>query len=216
MSVKSLRVLLVDDHVLVRAGIRHVIELYSDIRVVGEADSIDGAVDAAIILNPDVILMDVRLKDGSGVDASRKILATQPRANILFLTFLEYEDTVPIAISIGARGVISKTIHPSELIRAIQAVALGHSLFHSHCDPELRPSEIGSVSLSRRTYHITPQESRVLALLANGKTNKEIALLLNLSDKTIKNYVSSLFCKLHVTRRTQAAAFYFAQPRHRE
>jgi two-component system, NarL family, response regulator DevR len=207
---KPIRLLLVDDHQVVRVGLRTLLHNNQGITVIGEAASKAAAVREATRLKPDVILMDVRLPDGSGVEATREILAMHPTTRVLFLTSFAEDDSILAAVLAGAQGYVLKNIDSNELIRSIRAVSKGQSLL----DPlaikramswiKAGPDQESPV----RKKSLAPQEERVLALVAEGLTNKEIAVALQLSDKTVKNYLSNVFEKLHISRRAQAASFF--------
>lgn len=202
-----LRLLLVDDHEIVRAGLRTVLAA-PGLEVVGEAATVSEAIDAAQRLKPDMVLMDIRLPDGSGVEACRKIRAAQPRTKVLFLTAFEDEDALLATVFANADGYLLKEIGNGNLVRAIFAAASGLSVLdpvskrrileRAHARAQASPHAGGS--------ELSAQEHRVLALVAEGKTNKEIALAMHLSPKTVKNYLSHVFQKLHVTHRSEAAA----------
>ncbi len=199
-----------DDHAVVRVGLRTVLGVAPNIRVVGEAATKETAVREALRVKPDVVLMDVRLPGGSGVEACREILSASPRTRVLFLTSFSDEDTVLAAILSGAHGYILKDIATQSLIEAVRTVAAGHSLL----DPDVTAQALKWLrTLSRpiprsKLDVLSPQEQRILPLIAEGKTNKEIAVSLSLSDKTIKNYIANMYQKLHITRRTEAAALF--------
>ena len=206
---KLIRLLLVDDHEVVRVGLRTVLHNNQGIAVVGEAASKAAAVRAVNRLKPDIVLMDVRLPDGSGVEASREILARHPTTRLIFLTSYANDDSSLAAVRAGAHGYVIKDIDSVLLVRSILGVSNGQSMF----DPVLtRRALSGSVGLARahpaREQSLAPQEERILALLAEGLTNKEIAVALQLSDKTVKNYIANMFQKLHISRRAQAAAYF--------
>jgi two-component system, NarL family, response regulator DevR len=211
-STKSapIRLLLVDDHEVVRVGLRTVLHHNQGITIVGEAGSKAQAAKAATRLHPDVILMDVRLPDGSGVEACREILAEHPTTRVIFLTSYADDDSVLAAVMAGASGYVLKEIDSAALIRAIRTVSTGRSIL----DPTVRQraldwiKAVPTVDGCVRSASLSPQEERVLALVAEGLTNKEIATALNLSDKTVKNYLANMFQKLHISRRAQAAAFF--------
>ncbi len=204
-----IRVLLVDDHEVVRVGLRSVLSQHHGLVVVGEAATMAGATATAGKLKPDVILMDVRLPDGSGVDACREILAVSPDVRVLFLTSYADDDSVLTAVLAGARGYVLKELDSASLIRAIHAVAEGRSILDpAVTDRALRWLRGFATGADRSDNKLSSQEERVLALVAEGKTNKEIASDLDLSDKTVKNYLASVFQKLRITRRAQAAAFF--------
>jgi DNA-binding NarL/FixJ family response regulator len=204
-----IRVVLVDDHEVVRVGLRSVLGQHRGIVVVGESATIADATLKASKLKPDVILMDVRLPDGSGVDACREILGVHPDIRVIFLTSYADDDSVLAAVMAGARGYVLKEIDSASLIRAIHAVAEGRSILDpAVTDRALRWLRGFANGTDRPDDKLSVQEERVLALVADGKTNKEIAAEMDLSDKTVKNYLASVFQKLRITRRAQAAAFF--------
>ncbi len=209
-AVKTIRLLLVDDHEVVRVGLRTVLSQHPGIKIVGEAATMAEAVRQGLALKPDVILMDARLPDGSGVEACRDILASRPECRVIFLTSYADDQSVLAAVLAGAHGYVLKEIDSSTLIRAIQSVAEGQSIL----DPSVTNRAIAwlkglqSDRAGIREETLSPQEERVLALVAEGKTNKEIAAALSLSDKTVKNYLANIFQKLHISRRAQAAAIF--------
>lgn len=211
-----IRLLLVDDHEMVRVGLRTLLSKTKTIQVVGEAGTAVSAVKEAVHLKPDVVLMDLRLPDGSGVDACREIRAACAATNVLFLTSYSEDDAVLASVVAGASGYLLKEIGTEALIRAIESVATGQSIL----DPAVtrsvleRMKSIANLDESASDVHkdksepLSPQERRVLALVAEGKTNKEIATVLELSDKTVKNYLSNIFQKLHVSSRAHAATIF--------
>jgi DNA-binding NarL/FixJ family response regulator len=209
-KIKPIRLLLVDDHQVVRVGLRTVLHNNQGITVVGEAGSRADAVRAIKRFNPDIVLMDVRLPDGSGVEAAREILAQHPTTRIIFLTSYADDDSVLAAVLAGANGYVLKDIDVSLLIRSIRTVANGQSLLSPALTQralnwiKAGPVQTGPV----RERSLAPQEERVLALVAEGLTNKEIAAAMQLSDKTVKNYLANMFQKLHISRRAQAATFF--------
>src|SRR5262249_19221210 len=168
------------------------------------------AISAATRLKPTVALLDIRLPDGSGIDAAREILSSCPRTNVAFLTSYADDDSVLAAVLSGAQGYILKDIGSENLVRGVRTVASGKPLL----DPRLtNQTRTWVKSLSRYDQlssipSISPQEQRLLPLIAEGHTNKEIAEAMHLSEKTVKNYLANLFSKLHISRRSQAAAFY--------
>lgn len=206
----AIRLLLVDDHEVVRVGLRTLLERGGRIQVVGEADTMASAVAEALRLRPHIVLMDVRLPDGSGAEACREIRSACPDIRVLFLTSFADKEAVLAAVFGGADGYLLKEIHGSELVHAIQTVAGGKSILDPGVTgPMLAQLRSAPQSLSNgKGDPLSAQEERVLALVAEGKTNKEIAVALDLSDKTIKNYLRHVFQKLQLTRRSQAAAFY--------
>jgi DNA-binding NarL/FixJ family response regulator len=201
---------MVDDHKVVRLGLRTLLQHYPDIQVAGEAGTVAEAVARASELKPDLVLMDVRLPDGNGFEACRQIRRSLPEVRVLFLTSFADEEIVIESIDAGADGYLLKEIDEPTLVRAIRDVARGQSIL----DPAitrrvLERARTPSITTARdRWDSLSPQERRVLALVAQGKTNKEIAMDLSLSDKTVKNYLSNALEKLGMTRRSQAAAFF--------
>ncbi len=212
MSVKSkpIRLLLVDDHQVVLVGLRTVLHNRQGITVVGEAVSKADAVRMAKRLKPDIILMDVRLPDGSGVEACRDILAKHPTMRVIFLTSFADDEFSQAAVLAGAQGYVLKNIDSDLLIRSIRDVFNGQSLLSPALTQRAlaRLKAVPDQADPVRTQPLAPQEERVLALVAEGLTNKEIGAALQLSDKTVKNYLSNMFQKLHITRRAQAATFF--------
>lgn len=211
---KAIRLLLVDDHEMVRIGLRTLLGKVKTIQVVGEAGTAADALTEAVRLKPDVVLMDLRLPDGSGIDACREIRAACAATKVLFLTSYSEEDVVLASVVAGASGYLLKEIGGEALIRAIESVAAGQSIL----DPAVTQRVLARMqSLTTQAAKVkkkeeeeeeqlSRQEQRVLALVAEGKTNKEIAAALDLSDKTVKNYLCNIFQKLRVSRRAQAAA----------
>lgn len=183
--------------------------------VAGEAVTLAEAVRQTQKLKPDVILMDVRLPDGSGIDACREILAARPDSRVVFLTSYSDDDSVLAAVLAGAHGYVLKEIDSRALIQALYTVAGGQSIL----DPAVTARALCWVRSLRQGEQIagperlSAQEERVLALVSEGKTNKEIGVALGLSDKTVKNYLANVFQKLRITRRAQAAAFFLKRRR---
>jgi two-component system response regulator DevR len=210
VKTKPIRLLLVDDHEVVRVGLRTVLHNHHGITVVGEAVSKAAAVRAVKRLRPDIVLMDVRLPDGSGVEACRDILASHPTTRIIFLTSYANDESVLAAVLAGAQGYVLKDSNSSRLIRSIRAVSNGQSILNPALTQRALnwmkawPDQNGAV----RGQSLSPQEERVLALVAEGLTNKEIATTMQLSDKTIKNCLANMLQKLHISRRAQAATFF--------
>jgi DNA-binding NarL/FixJ family response regulator len=205
---RPVRVLLVDDHEIVRVGLRAIFA-QAGIEVVGEASTAAEAIEEAARLDPDVVLMDVRLPDGSGVTACREIRAANPRVSVLFLTAFADDGALLATAFATAGGYLPKEIGAANLIQAVKSVASGLSV--------LDPSVVHRIMEGLRTLGgtsasdtdgelLSKQERRVLALVAEGKTNKEIAAELGLSPKTVKNYLSTVFEKLQVNRRSAAVA----------
>lgn len=209
-QVQPIRVLLVDDHEVIRVGLRTVLAQNQGITVVGEAGTMTDAILQTQKLKPDVVLMDVRLPDGSGVDACREILGALPDTRVIFLTSYADDDSVLAAVLAGAHGYVLKEIDSPGLLEAIRSVAKGQSILDSTVtERALRWLRgVHDLPAPPGTDQLSSQEERVVALVAEGKTNKEIAVALGLSDKTVKNYLANVFQKLRITRRAQAAAFF--------
>lgn len=207
---RSISVVIVDDHEVVREGLRAMLSRHNDISVVGEAGTMKGAVVESCRLKPDVVLMDVRLSDGSGVEACRVIRDSCPATRVLFLSSYEDDEAVLAAVFGGASGYLLKQITAEGLMLAIRAVAQGQSIL----DPAITQPVLTRMRLQKeqalepQRTTLSVQQQRVLALIAEGKTNKEIGSSLELSDKTVKNYVRFIFQKMKVTRRGQAAAMF--------
>jgi two-component system response regulator DevR len=197
--VNRIRVLVVDDHEMVRAGLRALLSSRAGIEIVGEAADPDQALASSLALRPDVVLMDLRLRDRSGIDACREIRSACPATRVLFLTSYAEEQAHVAAILAGAAGYLLKDIAHEALVEAIRAVAAGEPVN----EPEIRAHAADRL---RHDSTLSRQEYRVLALVVDGKTNREIGAELQLSEKTVRNYLSNAFQKLGVSRRSQAAA----------
>jgi two-component system response regulator DevR len=209
-EARPIRLLVVDDHKVVRVGLRTLLGGTERIHVVGEAETMATAITEAARLKPDVVLMDIRLPDGSGIEACREIRAARPEARVLFLTSFVDDDAVMATIFAGADGYLLKEIDEDALIRAIETVAEGRSILDSAVTQRMlaKMKAHSAPPAESRSESLSSQEQKVLALVAEGQTNKEIAASLGLSDKTVRNYLSNIFQKLQVSRRSQAAAFY--------
>lgn len=211
-KTKPIRVVLVDDSALVRQGIKAVLTAQAPtppITVIGEASNVAEAIATASQLKPDVVLLDIRLPDGSGFDACKEILKRHPETRILVLTSFTNDSFIYDAITSGAQGYLMKEIDPQGLVQAIHDIAAGKSILSPDVMAGvMRVVRGGSPNEDRSLASLSAQERRVLALVAEGKTNKEIGLSLGLSDNTVKNYLVSVFDKLGVKRRSQAAALY--------
>jgi two-component system, NarL family, response regulator DevR len=204
-----LRVMLVDDHEVVRGGIRALLEAADDIVVCAEAASAREAVDLAERALPDVVVMDVKLEDGSGIEATRDIRARRPQTQVLMLTSFADDEALFASIMAGAAGYILKQIKGGDLVRAIHTVGRGESLL----DPAVTAGVLDRLRSGKLTVkdeklaRLSPQEERILSLIAAGRTNRQIGEELHLAEKTVKNYVSSVLTKLEVARRAEAAAY---------
>jgi len=208
-SRTPLRVLVVDDSEVVRMGLRALLGAEPSLAIVAEAHDVASAVETAARHRPDVVLLDIRLPDGTGFDACRRILEHAPATRMLVLTSVADEDVVDNAIRAGAHGYLLKEVHGRALVQAIHDVAAGKSIL----DPAITARVLALLRSSAPSAHdtlarLSAQERRVLALIAEGKTNKEAAQEMALTEKTVKNYLSNIFEKLHVSRRAEAAALY--------
>ena len=200
--------LLVDDHEVVRMGLRSLLEQTEDIRVAAEAGTAAEALAQARAVHPDVALLDVRLPDGDGVEVCRTLRDELPGTRVLMLTSYADDEALFSAIMAGASGYLLKQVRGRALVDAIHAVANGQSLL----DPAMTQTVLERLrSPARgndRFTELTDQERTILDLVAQGKTNREIGAQLYLSDKTVKHYVSNILSKLQLTRRSEAAAFW--------
>jgi two-component system response regulator DevR len=204
----EVKVMLVDDHEIVRMGIRTLLERREGFTVVGEAGTASEAVAIARQTEPDVIVMDIRLPDGNGVEATREIRGERPATKVIMLTSYADDEAIYGSIMAGASGYLLKQTRGQSLGEAIERVARGESLL----DPGVTAQVLERMrSLARgdgdELASLSDQERRILSHIAEGKTNKEIAEEVFLSDKTVKNYVSSILSKLNLRRRSEAAAF---------
>jgi two-component system response regulator DevR len=208
-SQRPLRLLVVDDHEVVRQGLVSLLDRRSGFEVVAQAGSVAESVSAAARYEPDLVIMDVRLPDGSGIEACREIRAARPETRVVMLTSYPDEEAVLSAIIAGASGYLLKQIRGRDLVSALEAVGRGESLLDPAVTEKVleRVRRMASGSATDELAELTAQERKILLLVAEGKTNKEIAGDVFLSDKTVKNYVSSILSKLNLQRRTQAAAF---------
>lgn len=207
-ATSRIKLLLVDDSEVVRTGLRTLLGLEPSVEVVGEAVNVATGVEASAALKPDVVLLDIRLPDGTGIEACREILKRSPYTRVLILTSVIDDTIVDDAIRAGAHGYLLKEIDGRGLVNAIRDVAAGKSIL----DPAVTARVmqlVKSGGTGRDAFaSLSPQEKRVLALIAEGCTNKEVGVKLGLSEKTVKNYLSTVFEKLHVSRRAEAAVIY--------
>jgi DNA-binding NarL/FixJ family response regulator len=205
--------LLVDDHEVLRIGLRTLFTEAGGFQLVGEAGTMAAALVEAARLKPHVILMDVRLPDGSGIDACRTIRADHRETRVLFLTSFADDEAVLATILAGADGFLLKEVSSEELVQAVRTVASGRSILDSAVTERVlaKVRSMSPPAPQEKPDPLSPQEERVLALVAEGKTNKEIALALSLSDKTVGHYLENIFQKLQVTRRSQAAVYFTQQ-----
>jgi DNA-binding NarL/FixJ family response regulator len=206
---RPLRLLVVDDHEVVRQGLVSLLDRRPGFQVVAEAGTVEGAIAEARRHQPDLVVMDVRLPDGSGVEACREIRSELPGTRVIMLTSYPDEEAVLSAIVAGASGYLLKQVRARDLVAALEAVGRGESLLDPAVTERVleRVRRMATGQQQDELAVLTPQEQKILMLVAEGKTNKEIAAEVFLSDKTVKNYVSSILSKLNLERRTQAAAF---------
>lgn len=216
-KIPPLRVLLVDDSPIIRLGLRSALEDYSDIAIVGEAGNTADGLAAVASLKPDVVLLDLNLPDRSGLQACRDLRKLRPQTKVLILTSSNSERNVQEAMNAGAQGYLLKDNDGATLAEALRSVAKGA--------PVLDPAMAGRVlslvkqgahqSAAEKLAQLSPQERKVVALLAEGLTNKQIGQQMNLTEKTVKNYLATIFTKLNIDRRTQAVALHIeaGQPR---
>jgi two-component system response regulator DevR len=211
MSVpRRIKLVIVDDSEVVRTGLRTLLGTEPDLLVAGEAANVASGVETVAKLKPDVVLLDIRLPDGNGIQACRQIVQRVPEARVLFLTSVIDDTIVDDAIRAGAHGYLLKEIDGRGLMHAIREVAAGRSIL----DPAVTARvmqlvKTGGANPGRDAFaSLSPQEKRVLALIAEGCTNKEVGVKLGLSEKTVKNYLSTVFEKLQVSRRAEAAVIY--------
>ncbi|RFA07642.1 DNA-binding response regulator [Subtercola boreus] len=199
-----IRVFLVDDHELVRRGIAGLLGLEHDIEIVGEAGTVHQAEVRIAATQPDVVLLDVRLPDGSGIDLCREVRSASPNIRCLILTAYDDDDAIDAAVLAGAAGYVLKDIRGSGLVETLRKVAAGKQLL----DPLLMRKVVERIVAptgNSRLDALTDREKQILPLIADGLTNREIGVQLSLAEKTVKNYVSGLLSKLGLQRRTQAA-----------
>jgi two-component system response regulator DevR len=205
----AFRILIVDDHEVVRLGLRTLLDHHPDFTVVDEAATAKEAVQKTLAHRPDVVVMDIRLPGASGIDACRKITEQAPESKVIMLTSYAEDAMLFDAISAGACGYVLKQIGSGDLIQAVEAVGRGEALL----DPALTQRVFARVREAARKEQeeafaaLTDQEMRVLAHIAEGKTNREIAETLFLGEGTVRNYVSSVLRKLNLTNRAEAAAY---------
>lgn len=204
-----LRILLVDDHEVVRVGVRALIDRHSEMEVVGEAGTVREAVEQTRLLTPDVVVLDIRLPGGSGLDACKQIKALRPETRIIILTSYPDDEVLFDAIDCGAEGYVLKEIGSDELIRALERIGRGES----QLDPAVTDrvlAKLREVRQQERSHSfagLNGREMQILARIVEGETNREIGYVLHLSEKTVRNYVSIILSKLDLTSRAQAAAY---------
>jgi two-component system response regulator DevR len=207
--VDKLRIVLVDDHEVVRLGLRSLLERQPDLTVVGEAETANEAVRAVESLAPDVVVLDIRLPGRSGVEACAEIKRRRPETKIVMLTSYAEDEVLLDAIAAGAEGYVLKQVGSDDLVQALRRVGRGERLLDSHLTNQVfaKLREMRERERAEAFAGLSEQELRVLALVAEGKTNREIGEVLYLSEKTVRNYVSGILAKLGHTSRAQAAAY---------
>lgn len=203
----AIRVLVVDDHFVVRAGVSSYVDSQDGMTLIGGAGSCEEAVARTRELDPDVVLMDIRLEDCSGIDACRSIKKISPGTKVIMFTTYADLDLLKAAIDAGASGYIIKRMSLQSLADAIRRVSAGEELVIDERARSALRTGGAEAQLAERLRRLSPQERRVLSLISDGLTNRQIADELNLAEKTVKNYVSALLHKLDMTRRAEAAAF---------
>ena len=207
MADGPIRVFLLDDHEVVRRGVRELLEAEDDIEVVGEADTAEQAINRIPPTRPDVALLDVRLPDGDGIEVCREIRSHHPEVACLVLTSFADDEALLQAIVAGAAGYLLKQIRGTDIVDAVRRAAAGDSLIDPALADRVRERLRTPPAEDERLARLTGQERRILALIADGLTNRQIAAEIHLAEKTVKNYVSNLLAKLGMERRTQAAVF---------
>jgi NarL family two-component system response regulator LiaR len=210
--MNAVNILIVDDHTLFRTGIRKMLEAESDMHVVGEAATGREALEQARKLMPDVILMDVKMPDMDGIEATRRLCREMPHVGVIFCTMFEDDEFVFAGLQAGGRGYILKDADPETMQRAIRAVAHGESLLGSTVAQKvMRHFSALPDKQVPLVDDLTPREVEVLKLIAEGLSNKEIAQELTISEKTVKNHINNIFSKLHVYDRSQAMLYAIRQ-----
>ncbi|WP_280695722.1 response regulator transcription factor [Kitasatospora sp. GP82] len=204
----QIRVFLLDDHEVVRRGVHDLLSMEDDIEVVGEAGTAAEALTRIPAVDPDVAILDVRLPDGNGVEVCREVRARRPEIKCLMLTSFSDDEALFDAIMAGASGYVLKAIRGTDLLSAVRDVAAGRSLLDPIATSRvLERLRDGGEKEDERLAQLTKQERRILDLIGEGMTNRQIGNELHLAEKTVKNYVSSLLAKMGMERRTQAAAY---------
>ena len=203
----TIRVFLLDDHEIVRRGLRELLQATEDIEVIGESGLAQQAARRIPALRPDVAIFDARLPDGSGIDVCREVRSVDPTIRGLILTSFDDDSALATAILAGASGYLLKDIKGNGLVDAIRRVAAGENLLDQARSRRLRERWAAPADVDPRLKQLTPQERRILDHVADGLTNRQIGETMSLAEKTVKNYVTSVLGKLGMERRTQAAVF---------
>jgi len=207
----TITVYLLDDHEVVRRGLRELLEVEDDLEVVGESGSAAEAARRIPALRPDVMVLDARLPDGSGIDVCREVRSVDPTIQGIILTSYDDEQALTAAVTAGAAGYVLKDVRGSDLVQSIRTVAQGKSLLAPDVVARLRQAWGHEQPTDPRLAALTPQERRILDCIAQGLTNRQIGDSLSLAEKTVKNYVTSVLAKLGMERRTQAAVYVAGQ-----
>jgi DNA-binding NarL/FixJ family response regulator len=202
-----IRVFLLDDHEIVRRGVRDLLETHDDLEVVGEATTAAQALERIPLSAPDVAVLDVQLPDGSGVEVCRELVSGDPDLACLMLTSFTDDEALLDAVIAGARGYVLKDVRGADIVDSVRRVASGESLLDPTAEQRARERLRRGSEQDERLRDLTPQEHRILALLAEGRTNRQIAEEMYLAEKTVKNYVSNLLSKMGMSRRTEAAVY---------
>lgn len=203
----TIRVFLVDDHEVVRRGVAELLSSEDDIEIAGEAATAETAVGRILATSPDVAVLDVQLPDGSGVEVCREVRSARPDIACLMLTSFAEDEALFEAIMAGAAGFVLKQVKGSELLDSIRRIAAGESLLDPKVTERVLERLRRAPEEDERLKGLTPQERRILELLADGLTNRQIADEMFLAEKTVKNYVSNLLSKMGMSRRTEAAVY---------
>lgn len=217
-TVTPTRILIIEDHEVVRIGLKQLIEDHEDFEIAGEAGTCRDAIQQYEKVKPDLVLLDLMLPDGSGVELCKRFRASGHQAKILVLTSCEDDRAIFDAFAQGIDGYILKNINGADIISAIQDVSVGKSIL----DPSVTQHVVNHMRGASQSKQedlvetLSAQERRVLEQVAKGLTNKEVAVVLNLSEKTVKNYFSNVLSKLYATRRTEAAALYWSYMRRKD
>lgn len=203
---KNIKMIIVDDSEVVRLGLKSLLSMYPHLEIVGEAANADQAICLTKEKRPDVILMDIRMPQKSGISACKEILSLYPHTSIIMLTSYDDDEAIYESIMAGASGYILKEISSDDIIHSIEEVAKGRSLL----DPAITAKvfkRMRMTEIEKKIQELTAQEKQVLSYISQGLTNKEIAKVMVLSEKTIRNYISQIFSKLEVHNRAEAAVF---------
>lgn len=203
----SIRAFLLDDHEIVRRGVRDLLEATGEIEVVGEASTAAQALERVGPCAPDVAVLDVQLPDGSGIEVCRELVSADPDLGCLMLTSFSDDEALLDAVVAGASGYVLKQVRGSDIVESVRRVARGDTLLEPSLVERARDRLRRGAEVDERLRDLTPQERRILGLLAQGRTNRQIAEEMFLAEKTVKNYVSNLLSKMGMNRRTEAAVY---------